>query len=139
MQGTWVAQKLPPPLDDPAGLTTHCNTAAAAHTVRLKYLLQFLQAGLLAQQDSWAPCAWVAVQSVLNVIGDLVLIMYFKQGLAGAAWATVVSQLVGTIGLLWMFKFRGQVTFASFSSHCTETTHTANRSLMTITCACLHR
>ena len=40
-----------------------------------------LQAGLLAQQDSFAPFIWVAVQSVLNVVGDLVLIMYFKQGL----------------------------------------------------------
>ena len=68
-----------------------------------------LQAGLLAQQDSFAPFIWVAVQSVLNVVGDLVLIMYFKQGLAGAAWATVVSQLVGTIGLVWMYRFRGQV------------------------------
>ena len=68
-----------------------------------------LQAGLLAQQDSFAPFIWVAVQSVLNVIGDLVLIMYFKQGLAGAAWATVVSQLVGTMGLVWMYRFRGQV------------------------------
>lgn len=67
------------------------------------------QAGLLAQQDSFAPFIWVAVQSVLNVVGDLVLIMYFKQGLAGAAWATVVSQLVGTIGLVWMYSFRGQV------------------------------
>ncbi len=68
-----------------------------------------LQAGLLAQQDSFAPFIWVAVQSVLNVVGDLVLIMYFKQGLAGAAWATVASQLVGTIGLVWMYSFRGQV------------------------------
>ena len=68
-----------------------------------------LQAGLLAQQDSFAPFIWVAVQSILNVVGDLVLIMYFKQGLAGAAWATVVSQLVGTTGLVWMYRFRGQV------------------------------
>ena len=68
-----------------------------------------VQAGLLAQQDSFAPFIWVAVQSILNVIGDLVLIMYFKQGLVGAAWATVLSQLVGTIGLVWMLRFRGQV------------------------------
>ena len=68
-----------------------------------------VQAGLLAQQDSFAPFIWLAVQSILNVIGDLVLIMYFKQGLVGAAWATVLSQLVGTIGLVWMLRFRGQV------------------------------
>ena len=77
-----------------------------------------LQAGLLAQQDSFAPFIWVAVQSVLNVVGDLVLIMYFKQGLAGAAWATVVSQLVGTIGLVWMYSFRGQVMPHKSTSAC---------------------
>lgn len=69
-----------------------------------------LQAGLLAQQDAFAPFIWVAIQSVLNVMGDLLLIQHFKQGLTGAAWATVVSQLVGTIGLIWMLTFRGEVS-----------------------------
>ena len=55
------------------------------------------------------PFIWVAVQSVLNIVGDLVLIMHFQLGLQGAAWATVLSQLVGTLGLLLMFKSRGQV------------------------------
>lgn len=67
------------------------------------------QAGLLAQQDAFAPFIWVAVQSILNVIGDLVLIKHFQQGLTGAAWATVLSQLIGTVGLIWMLRFRGQV------------------------------
>ena len=69
-----------------------------------------LQAGLLAQQDSFVPFIWVAVQSVLNIVGDLVLIMHFHLGLQGAAWATVASQLVGTLGLLLMFRSRGQVS-----------------------------
>lgn len=68
------------------------------------------QAGLLAQQDSVIPFIWVAIQSVLNVVGDLALIMGLQQGLAGAAWATVLSQLVGTVGLVSMFRFRGQVS-----------------------------
>ena len=71
--------------------------------------VRWLQAGLLAQQDSFVPFIWVAVQSVLNIVGDLVLIMHFQLGLQGAAWATVLSQLVGTLGLLLMFKSRGQV------------------------------
>ena len=75
---------------------------ASSHTV-------CLQAGLLAQQDSFVPFIWVAVQSVLNVVGDLILIMHFRQGLKGAAWATVLSQLVGTLGLLFMFRSRGKV------------------------------
>ena len=69
-----------------------------------------VQAGLLAQQDAFAPFIWVAIQSILNVIGDLVLIKHFQQGLTGAAWATVLSQLIGTIGLVWMLKFRGQAS-----------------------------
>lgn len=82
-----------------------------------------LQAGLLAQQDSFVPFIWVAVQSVLNVVGDLILIMHFQLGLKGAAWATLLSQLVGTFGLLFMFKSRGQVrsvlpdTFLVVGSH----------------------
>ena len=43
-------------------------------------------------------------------MGDLLLIQHFQQGLTGAAWATVLSQLVGTIGLIWMLTFRGQVS-----------------------------
>ena len=77
-----------------------------------------VQAGLLAQQDSFAPFVWVAVQSILNVVGDLVLIMYYQQGLTGAAWATVLSQLVGTVGLLWMFKFRGLVSLKPHAVWC---------------------
>ena len=64
----------------------------------------------MAQQDSVVPFIWVAIQSVLNVVGDLALIMWLQQGLAGAAWATVLSQLVGTLGLVSMFRFRGQVS-----------------------------
>ena len=73
-------------------------------------MLFLVQAGLLAQQDAFAPFIWVAVQSVLNVLGDLVLIQHFKQGLTGAAWATVLSQFIGTIGLIWMLTFRGQAS-----------------------------
>lgn len=75
---------------------------------------------MLAQQDAFAPFIWVAVQSVLNVMGDLLLIQHFKQGLTGAAWATVVSQLVGTIGLIWMLTFRGQVSDFAQAEVCTR-------------------
>ena len=47
---------------------------------------------------------------MLNVVGDLLLIQHFKQGLTGAAWATVLSQVVGTMGLIWMLTFRGQAS-----------------------------
>ena len=77
-----------------------------------------VQSGLLAQQDSFAPMLWVGVQTVLNIIGDVLLIKVMGLGLEGAAWATVLSQLAGTIGLIWMLTFRGQVCISAVTTYC---------------------
>ena len=53
------------------------------------------QSGLLAQRDSWTPCLLVCLTGALNVAGDVYLIGARGMGLAGAAWATVLSQWVG--------------------------------------------
>ena len=53
------------------------------------------QSGLLAQRDSWTPCLLVLLTGALNVVGDVYLIGTRGMGLAGAAWATVVSQWIG--------------------------------------------
>ncbi len=42
--------------------------------------------------DSRHPLIFVAVTAILNVILDLVFIVYFNMGVAGVAWATVISQ-----------------------------------------------
>ncbi|MCI2056823.1 MAG: MATE family efflux transporter [Oscillibacter sp.] len=48
--------------------------------------------------DSRTPVIFLAVSSVLNIVLDVVFIMQFHSGVAGAAWATIIAQAVS--GLL---------------------------------------
>mgnify|MGYP000074276431 CR=1 FL=1 len=57
---------------------------------------------LRALGDSKTPLIFLVVASVLNIILDFVFILTFKMGVAGAAWATVVSQLVAGV---WCFIY----------------------------------
>lgn len=51
--------------------------------------------------DSRTPIYFLIIASVLNIFGDLLLIRVFHMGVAGAAWATVGSQLIS--GVLCFF------------------------------------
>ncbi len=48
--------------------------------------------------DSKTPLIFLIIASVINIILDLVFILYFSMGVAGAAWATVIAQ--GISGIL---------------------------------------
>ena len=55
--------------------------------------------------DSKTPLFFLAISSLLNIILDLVFIIVFKKGVAGAAYATVISQLVSVIlCAVYLFK-----------------------------------
>lgn len=55
--------------------------------------------------DSTTPLIFLVVASVINIVLDLVFILVFHMGVAGAAWATVIAQFVSMIGsALWGFK-----------------------------------
>ena len=54
-------------------------------------------AALRAVGDSKRPFICVAVSVVLNIILDLVFMAGLNMGVAGAAWATVISQIVSAI------------------------------------------
>lgn len=47
--------------------------------------------------DSKKPFYFLATAAVLNIIGDLVLVIVFHMGVAGVAWATILSQFVSAI------------------------------------------
>lgn len=51
-----------------------------------------------------APLVFLAIASVLNVILDLVFIIVFNWGVAGAGFATVISQLTAGLIGLWHIK-----------------------------------
>lgn len=50
------------------------------------------QSACLALRDSWTPLICLSVASAINLGGDLVLCKGLGLGIAGAAWATAVSQ-----------------------------------------------
>lgn len=50
-------------------------------------------------KDSWGPLKALAVASTVNGIGDIILCSFLGYGIAGAAWATMVSQVRSDINL----------------------------------------
>ena len=52
--------------------------------------------------------ACIAVGSLLNVALDALFILVFGWGIRGAAWATLIAQLVSTCMVLWYIKKRFQ-------------------------------
>lgn len=68
-------------------------------------LYNYSAAALRAFGDSIHPLHFLIVSLILNVILDLIFILEFHMGIAGAAWATVISEFVGgllNIGLLFV-------------------------------------
>ncbi len=60
---------------------------------------------LRALGDSKIPLLFLVMASVINVGLDLLFIVVFKMGVAGAGWATVISQLIsGVACAIYMFK-----------------------------------
>lgn len=47
-------------------------------------------------KDSWGPLKALAVASAINGVGDILLCSVLGYGIAGAAWATMVSQVCRT-------------------------------------------
>jgi Na+-driven multidrug efflux pump len=44
-------------------------------------------------QDSWGPLKSLAIASGVNLTGDILLCTVMGYGIAGAAWATMASQV----------------------------------------------
>lgn len=48
--------------------------------------------------DSKTPLYFLIVSTIVNIVLDLIFVMVFKWGVAGAAWATVIAQTVSFLG-----------------------------------------
>ncbi len=57
---------------------------------------------LRALGDSKTPLYFLIVSSVLNILLDILFIIPFKMGVAGAAWATILSQFLSALLSLFM-------------------------------------
>jgi Na+-driven multidrug efflux pump len=59
-----------------------------------------VQAACLGGQDSVTPLVAIVWSTVINVIGDFILVKKYGMGLRGAAIATLIAQLVATLALV---------------------------------------
>lgn len=66
-------------------------------------LYNYLSCLLRALGNSTVPLVFLAVSALLNIGLDLLFVLVFHWGIAGAAWATVIAQYVSGVGILWFF------------------------------------
>lgn len=64
------------------------------------FLYNFFASLLRAVGDSVTPLIFLGICAVLNIVLDLVFVIRFHWGVAGAAIATVIAQIVSGVGLL---------------------------------------
>lgn len=68
-------------------------------------LFNLLSNIIRALGDSMTPLIFLVIACLLNIVLDLLFIMVFHMGVGGAAWATVIAQVVsGVMCLLYMLK-----------------------------------
>ncbi|KAL3383044.1 hypothetical protein AABB24_002507 [Solanum stoloniferum] len=70
------------------------------------------QSASLGMKDSWGPLKALAVATAINGIGDIALCRFFGYGIAGAAWATMVSQVVAAYMMIVALSKKGYNGFA---------------------------
>ena len=69
------------------------------------YLYNTLAGIIRSMGDSTTPLIFLLISSVMNIVLDLFTILVLDMGVAGAAWATVISQAVsGVLCLIYMIK-----------------------------------
>ncbi|KAL6346497.1 hypothetical protein AAG906_000115 [Vitis piasezkii] len=65
------------------------------------------QSASLGMKDSWGPLKALAVASAVNVTGHVVLCTLLGYGIAGAAWATMVSQVIAAYMMIEALNKKG--------------------------------
>lgn len=96
----------------------HRETAAAYITVILfglffTMIYNVMAAVLRSVGDAFTPLIFLVFSTVLNVILDLICVGALKLGVAGAAWATVVAQMISAV--LIFFYIRRRYVFLHFT------------------------
>ncbi len=68
------------------------------------FLYNMLAGIIRSLGDSKTPVLFLALSSFINIVLDIVFIYYFHSGVAGAAYATVISQLISGILCFFFMK-----------------------------------
>lgn len=64
------------------------------------FLYNFFASLLRAIGNSFIPLIFLGVSTLINILLDLLFILQFQMGIAGAAWATVIAQGFSAIGMI---------------------------------------
>lgn len=100
----WMLRALNTPEDIIADATAYIQPIFMALPVTVLYNMS---SGILRSLgDSKTPVYFVATAAVINIILDIVFILYFNMGVRGAAIATIISQLFSGVGCLIVMKKR---------------------------------
>ncbi|XP_058109193.1 protein DETOXIFICATION 46, chloroplastic-like [Magnolia sinica] len=70
------------------------------------------QSASLGMKDSWGPLKALFVASLVNGFGDILLCSFLGYGIAGAAWATMVSQVIAAFMMIETLNKTGFYAFA---------------------------
>lgn len=70
------------------------------------FLTHFYSAELRSVGNSLTPLIYLLVSTAANIILDLAFVLWFHWGVAGAAWATLLSQGISGLGLAMHTFFR---------------------------------
>ncbi|RDX73228.1 Protein DETOXIFICATION 46, chloroplastic [Mucuna pruriens] len=65
------------------------------------------QSASLGMKDSWGPLKALAAASFINVTGCILFCIYLGYGIVGAAWATMVSQVVAAFMMIQTLNMKG--------------------------------
>jgi Na+-driven multidrug efflux pump len=92
-----------------AVLAPPCTKYVAIRALALPFVVlsTIAQAISIGTKDTRTPMASVAMAGALNLFGDFILVKWLGQGIAGAAWATSLSQVLSAGLLLRVLKKRG--------------------------------
>ncbi|CAH8372377.1 unnamed protein product [Eruca vesicaria subsp. sativa] len=93
---------------------SHTSDCGAIKVPRGLYisLLRSILCLSLGMKDSWGPLKALAVSSAINGAGDLVLCTFLGYGITGAAWATMVSQVVAAYMMMDELSKKGYNAFS---------------------------
>jgi Na+-driven multidrug efflux pump len=89
-----------------------CETYVRIRALSFPFALTLMaaQASCLGAKDSLSPTLATFVASVVNVVGDYILVLGpLAMGIAGAAWATVGCQLAAALMLLRTLRAKGML------------------------------
>lgn len=69
-------------------------------------LYNFFAAALRSVGNTMLPLIFLAISALTNIVLDLMFILWFNMGVAGAAWATVIAQFLSAL-LIALYFYKG--------------------------------